>query len=164
MSSHGRRPYPLRSRVYKLVCALNMAPAGRFTAYFFSLLSCGVFLMILWSRSWSRLLTSVSVLLSITGLSYLLLNYTGFPGSVVQIFSPRTRLPPLYPEYREFERHLPQHDPNLPYPEGSKGKYFLIANHCRRECQLIDECLSTDLDVKGRGGATFCRISSSTRT
>lgn len=70
------------------------------------------------------------------------------------------QLPPLYPQYREYERQLPQHDLNLAYPEGSSGKYFLIANHCRRKCHSLFyyACqYSIDYAVQGRVGATSCK-------
>ncbi|KAI0789487.1 hypothetical protein C8Q75DRAFT_164637 [Abortiporus biennis] len=37
--------------------------------------------------------------------------------------------PPLYSEYHVKELALPQHNPNLPIPEGKDGKYLWIANH-----------------------------------
>ncbi|KAJ7881139.1 hypothetical protein B0H14DRAFT_2706275 [Mycena olivaceomarginata] len=39
------------------------------------------------------------------------------------------RDPPLYEEYREHERHLPQHNASLPYPEGSHAKFLWADNH-----------------------------------
>ncbi|KAJ7789194.1 hypothetical protein B0H14DRAFT_2945210 [Mycena olivaceomarginata] len=39
------------------------------------------------------------------------------------------RDPPLYEEYRERERHLPQHNASLPYPEGSHAKFLWADNH-----------------------------------
>ncbi|KAF8303077.1 hypothetical protein DL93DRAFT_2067058 [Clavulina sp. PMI_390] len=33
-------------------------------------------------------------------------------------------LPPLYPKYAEEERLLPQHDKNLPFPEGAHGRFL----------------------------------------
>ena len=41
----------------------------------------------------------------------------------------RTRLPPLYESYHDYERHLPQHNLSLPYPEGRDAKFFWAANH-----------------------------------
>ncbi len=38
-------------------------------------------------------------------------------------------LPPLYDKYQRAERNLPQHDPDLPPPEGKRGKYLWFANH-----------------------------------
>jgi hypothetical protein len=37
--------------------------------------------------------------------------------------------PPLYEEYRQRERTLPQHNMSLPYPEGSHAKFLWAANH-----------------------------------
>ncbi|KAJ7765284.1 hypothetical protein B0H16DRAFT_1661582 [Mycena metata] len=42
---------------------------------------------------------------------------------------PPPRPPPLYEEYRERERHLPQHNLSLPYPDGSHAKFLWAANH-----------------------------------
>ncbi|KAG1878746.1 hypothetical protein C8R48DRAFT_688255 [Suillus tomentosus] len=38
-------------------------------------------------------------------------------------------LPPLYEEYHDYERHLPQHNLSLPFPEGRDAKFFWAANH-----------------------------------
>lgn len=42
--------------------------------------------------------------------------------------------PPLYPEYTEWERRLPQHNMSLPSPEGEHAKFLWIPNHtqCKR--------------------------------
>lgn len=37
--------------------------------------------------------------------------------------------PPLYEEWHERERHLPQHNLSLPYPEGAYGEYLYASNH-----------------------------------
>ncbi|KAH9948571.1 hypothetical protein B0H21DRAFT_229446 [Amylocystis lapponica] len=37
--------------------------------------------------------------------------------------------PPLYESYHQHELHLPQHNPNLPFPEGREGKYLYWRNH-----------------------------------
>uniref|UniRef100_D8Q122 Expressed protein n=1 Tax=Schizophyllum commune (strain H4-8 / FGSC 9210) TaxID=578458 RepID=D8Q122_SCHCM len=36
---------------------------------------------------------------------------------------------PLYPKFHEYERHLPQHNPALPPPDGEHAKFLFIANH-----------------------------------
>ena len=36
--------------------------------------------------------------------------------------------PPLFLEWYEREKRLPQHDPNLPYPQGREGRYVRFAN------------------------------------
>ncbi|KAI5118056.1 hypothetical protein M0805_005902 [Coniferiporia weirii] len=38
-------------------------------------------------------------------------------------------LPPLYEDWYELERNLPQHNESLPYPEGAQGRYFFASNH-----------------------------------
>ncbi|KAL1951009.1 hypothetical protein VTO73DRAFT_158 [Trametes versicolor] len=37
--------------------------------------------------------------------------------------------PPLYEKYHEWELKLPQHNPDLPPPEGRHGQYIWMANH-----------------------------------
>ena len=41
----------------------------------------------------------------------------------------KERPPPLYPKYRLRELALPQHNLDLPYPEGKDGKYLWISEH-----------------------------------
>ncbi|KAG9309925.1 hypothetical protein JVU11DRAFT_9957 [Chiua virens] len=38
-------------------------------------------------------------------------------------------LPPLYEAYHDYERHLPQHNLSLPFPEGRDAKFFWVPNH-----------------------------------
>lgn len=38
-------------------------------------------------------------------------------------------LPPLYEAYHDYERHLPQHNLSLPFPEGRDAKFFWAPNH-----------------------------------
>lgn len=38
-------------------------------------------------------------------------------------------VPPLYEKYHDYERHLPQHDLSLPFPEGRDAKFFWVPNH-----------------------------------
>ncbi|KIY44977.1 hypothetical protein FISHEDRAFT_50228 [Fistulina hepatica ATCC 64428] len=38
-------------------------------------------------------------------------------------------LPPLYNRYHEYERNLPQHNLDLPPPDGRYAKYIFMANH-----------------------------------
>lgn len=38
-------------------------------------------------------------------------------------------LPPLYRYYHDQELALPQHDPTLPYPEGSHAKFLWLPNY-----------------------------------
>ena len=42
-------------------------------------------------------------------------------------------LPPLYGGYRLRELKLPQHNLDLPYPEGRDGKYLWLSEHVRGE-------------------------------
>ncbi|KAI0354759.1 hypothetical protein OH77DRAFT_1425875 [Trametes cingulata] len=37
--------------------------------------------------------------------------------------------PPLYGKYHKWELQLPQHNPDLPFPEGRHGQYIWMANH-----------------------------------
>lgn len=41
--------------------------------------------------------------------------------------------PPLYEAYHDYERHLPQHNLSLPYPEGRDAKFFWAPNHVTGE-------------------------------
>ena len=36
---------------------------------------------------------------------------------------PRTGHPPSYEELREWDKNLPQHNPDAPFPEGRTGRY-----------------------------------------
>lgn len=38
------------------------------------------------------------------------------------------RNPPRFYEWYEREKRLPQHDPNLPYPQGRQGRYIRFSN------------------------------------
>jgi hypothetical protein len=42
------------------------------------------------------------------------------------------RNPPLYEEYHKYEAQLPQHNLDLPYPEGRDAKFFWASNHVTR--------------------------------
>jgi hypothetical protein len=46
-----------------------------------------------------------------------------------QSLAEKHSLPPLYEEYHDYERHLPQHNLSLPFPEGRDAKFFWAANH-----------------------------------
>ena len=41
-------------------------------------------------------------------------------------------IPPRYEKYHEYEENLPQHNLDLPYPEGRDAKYFWASNHVTR--------------------------------
>lgn len=45
-------------------------------------------------------------------------------------------LPPLYRYYHEQDVALPQHDPTLPYPEGSNAKFLWLPNHVHSKQSL----------------------------
>ena len=80
-------------------------------------------------RRVSRLLASIIVSLTFLGLYSLLEFESG--GWVPTNLPWQQRLPPLYPEYRLRELALPQHNLDLPYPEGRNGKYLWISEHVR---------------------------------
>lgn len=80
-------------------------------------------------RRVSRLLVSIMVSLTLLGLCFLLEFEEG--GWTPTNLSWRQRPPPLYGEYRLRELDLPQHNLDLPYPEGRDGKYFWISDHVR---------------------------------
>jgi len=80
-------------------------------------------------RRVSRLLVLIMVSLTVLGL-YSLLEFED--GRWTPTHLPwQKRLPPLYSGYRLRELALPQHNPDLPYPEGKNGKYFWISEHVR---------------------------------
>lgn len=47
--------------------------------------------------------------------------------------APDPLFPPLYSKYHQDELAYPQHNPDLPYPEGREGKYIWMANHVHGE-------------------------------
>ncbi|KAH9944783.1 hypothetical protein B0H21DRAFT_445420 [Amylocystis lapponica] len=47
----------------------------------------------------------------------------------VKIWTGANERPPLYESYHEHELHLPQHNPDLPFPEGREGKYLYWKGH-----------------------------------
>lgn len=82
------------------------------------------------SRRSSRLLIIILCILALLGF------YTNFNLELSSWFSELNfsgtrRSPPLYPEYRLKELSLPQHNPDLSYPEGRHGKYLWISEHVR---------------------------------
>lgn len=80
-------------------------------------------------KRFSRLLLLTIVSLALLGL-YSLLEFDD--GDLIPANLPwRDRLPPLYPQYRLRELELPQHNLDLPYPEGRNGKYLWISEHVR---------------------------------
>lgn len=85
-------------------------------------------------RRITRLFVSILITLAFLGLYSLLDFETGrwTPSNLPW----QTRLPPLYPEYRRRELALPQHNLDLPYPEGRNGKYLWISEHVRGMCHI----------------------------
>lgn len=49
--------------------------------------------------------------------------------STSQATPPINDPPPLYEQWYEFERHLPQQNESLPYPEGADARFFYASNH-----------------------------------
>jgi hypothetical protein len=41
----------------------------------------------------------------------------------------RGKKPPRFYEWHHKEKQLPQHNPHLPYPQGSEGRYIRFSNH-----------------------------------
>jgi hypothetical protein len=50
---------------------------------------------------------------------------------------PPLKNPPLYEKYHEYEDKLPQHNLNLPYPEGRDAKFFWVGNHITRAHSIL---------------------------
>src|SRR6266576_1510268 len=46
-----------------------------------------------------------------------------------------TGKPPLYNQYRDYERHLPAHNSDLPYPDGKHAKFISFGNFQQGECR-----------------------------
>ena len=44
--------------------------------------------------------------------------------------------PPRFYEWHEREKRLPQHDPDLPYPQGRQGRYIRFSNQVVGVCSL----------------------------
>ena len=68
------------------------------------------------------------------------------------------RKPPLYEKYHQEELRLPQHNPDLPYPEGRHGKYIWYANHVHCTYASSPRVGSGhSWMTQHRGGGTPCR-------
>ncbi|KDQ62949.1 hypothetical protein JAAARDRAFT_202479 [Jaapia argillacea MUCL 33604] len=83
-----------------------------------------------------RRLTLALLTVSIFGLFYCLGSSNPTPGRLYDLLESAVlldplgnRLPPLYERWHEQESRLPQHDPDLPFPEGKHAKFFWVANH-----------------------------------
>lgn len=76
--------------------------------------------------------------------------------------------PPLYEAYHQRELNMPQHNPDLPFPEGKTGKYLFVSSHLDGE-QFIGGPRSAVLSAvtyntrQDMDGATTCKSSSGTR-
>ncbi|EGN95083.1 hypothetical protein SERLA73DRAFT_187372 [Serpula lacrymans var. lacrymans S7.3] len=70
------------------------------------------------------------VVVVVIGALGLLFFFYGREAGKIEIPSIRSgTVPPLYEKYHEYERHLPQHNLSLPFPEGRDAKFFWAANH-----------------------------------
>lgn len=100
-------------------------------------------------RRYGRLLAGVIVALGLMGLysMNMLPFFSNYEGP----------LPPLYPEYRIKELALPQHNPDLPLPEGRNGKYVWISEHVRGEYILLIIRGVYLSEPQLLGGATRCK-------
>lgn len=66
-------------------------------------------------------------------------------------------LPPLYEEYHDYERHLPQHNLSLPFPEGRDAKFFWTANHVT-SMNISHVCIQAKADsYQFRDGEMPCK-------
>ena len=54
--------------------------------------------------------------------------------------------PPLYEAYHQRELNMPQHNPDLPFPEGKTGKYLFVSSHLDGE-QIIEGPRSAVLSI-----------------
>jgi hypothetical protein len=45
------------------------------------------------------------------------------------LLQPEGWYPPRFYEWHVQEKQLPQHDPDLPYPQGREGRYIRFSNH-----------------------------------
>lgn len=84
-------------------------------------------------KRYGRILIAVFVTL-VTLTFFLHSNETGLDPLVLLPPGEETDLPPLYRQYTEYERGLPQHNPALPYPEGRHAKFIFFANHGHGVC------------------------------
>ncbi|KZT27662.1 hypothetical protein NEOLEDRAFT_1130722 [Neolentinus lepideus HHB14362 ss-1] len=87
-------------------------------------------------RRYKRLFTAAVLVLSIGGLFYTFGSTpTGHAAMQIEtlvedfVSGESNPNPPLYEKWHEAELAMPQHDPDLPYPEGKEGRYFWAPNH-----------------------------------
>jgi len=85
------------------------------------------------TRRWTRFALAVAVAVAMLLVVRAIVQFRAsrWQGSehTNDIPSSEPLFPPLYPEYHQMELDLPQHNLNLPPPEGKNGKYLWIANH-----------------------------------
>jgi hypothetical protein len=75
--------------------------------------------------------------------------------------------PPRFYEWHDREKSLPQHDPNLPYPQGREGRYIRFTNQvtgtfsfvCLRCANASHDTDLADYRTKVSDGATLCKKS-----
>lgn len=66
--------------------------------------------------------------------------------------------PPLYEKYHEWELKLPQHNPDLPPPEGRHGQYIWMANHVHGAfIYALSSCAVSDAGGQLPGGVMLCK-------
>lgn len=92
------------------------------------------------TRRWARIL----------GIGLVSLVFFGF---FLEFQKHQTKYPPLYEEYIEYERHFPQHDPDLPFPEGKHAKFIYFGNHAhgRALVNISFEALTHSVRRRGMG-------------
>ncbi|KAI0964553.1 hypothetical protein AcW1_001345 [Taiwanofungus camphoratus] len=88
-----------------------------------------------WSRWYTRRHSRIA-LLAVLALAFIAL-FRSLDGlalleevaPIIEDLAENHIFPPLYGQYHEQEMLLPQHNPDLPYPEGREGKYIWFPNH-----------------------------------
>jgi len=85
-------------------------------------------------RPWVRFFINRFARIGIAVLALLILAFwvvhnTGMAYTVQRAKEIMKLSPPMFSRYHWKELQLPQHNPDLPYPEGRTGKYIWIANH-----------------------------------
>ncbi len=78
------------------------------------------------TRRYARVLLLGLVVLSVIALFF---HSDTIKESLPFPISPMSNMPPIYEQYHEYERNLPQHDLSLPPPDGKHAKFIYFANH-----------------------------------
>lgn len=76
-------------------------------------------------RQWRIIVTTVAVVFVIVGLRFLKTRYALKPDTDWDS-------PPSWDVLRQRELNLPQHNLDLPFPEGKNGRYVKFSNQIRR--------------------------------